>query len=270
MVNPRYLAAASLALALVACTPMPPSTSPSAPAAVLKEIAPTGKLRLGVVVTPAPGGTFAVKDSSGQPKGPPVTLGQALAQELGVPLEIVELPNSGELTDRLVAGALDVGFLPVDEARRQKLAFGPVYSEYDSAFLARPGAGLNDLPDVDRNGVRVAALSGTATLRALEGMLKHASLVRVNSVDEAMSALASSRADALALGRGSLAPLAAKLPGSHILKTGFRRASVAPAVARNRPLAQEYLTAYMQRAKQSGLVRRAFDEAGLAELPVTP
>jgi ABC-type amino acid transport substrate-binding protein len=85
MGNPfRWLALALAVLALsVACAarPAPPS------AALLKEVAPSGTLRVGVVVGPARSAFFAVQEQ-GQPSGVTVELGTQLAQKLGVPVEI--------------------------------------------------------------------------------------------------------------------------------------------------------------------------------------
>ncbi len=56
--------------------------------------------------------------------------------ELGVPrLEFVVAPNTGELVDALEAGRIDVSFMPVDDERKKRIDFGPVYFEVESTYL---------------------------------------------------------------------------------------------------------------------------------------
>ena len=60
------------------------------------------------------------------------------------------------------------------------------------------------------------------------------------------------------------------LPGSRILDGSFLQTGIAIAVPKNRPNALAYATVFMEDAKASGMVRRAFDDAGLKDLVVTP
>src|SRR5256885_1652125 len=90
------------------------------------------------------------------------------------------------------------------------------------------------------------------------------------SVEEAMALLRAGKADAFALSRDSLPPLAAQLPGSCIVDGGFQQTAIAIAVPKNRPNALAYVTAFLQQAKASGSVRRALDKAGFPNEPVAP
>src|SRR5262245_14537782 len=94
-----------------------------ADAAALKELVPTGKLRLAIAVAPSPSAQFAVKDGDSY-RGVAVTLGRALAEPLGVPLEIIPHQASGEIQNSASANRWDVAFLPVDEERKKFVDFG--------------------------------------------------------------------------------------------------------------------------------------------------
>ena len=74
----------------------------------------------------------------------------------------------------------------------------------------------------------------------------------------------------MALSRDSLAPLAVGLPGAHIVDGGFQHTGIAIAVPKNRPQALAYVTAFVEDAKVSGVVRRALDDAGFKDEPVAP
>src|SRR5437764_110767 len=62
--------------------------------ATMKELATTGKLRVGVVAAPSMSAFFVTKDAAGQPRGVTADLGAALAKKLGVPVEFMVAPNS--------------------------------------------------------------------------------------------------------------------------------------------------------------------------------
>jgi polar amino acid transport system substrate-binding protein len=100
--------------------------------------------------------------------------------------------------------------------------------------------------------------------------LKNTTIVAVRSVGEATEMLRADAADAFALTHDALPALAARLPGSRILNGSFLQTGIAIAVAKNRPNALAYATAFMEDAKASGMVRRAFDDAGLKDLVVAP
>jgi polar amino acid transport system substrate-binding protein len=232
------------------------------------EIAPTGNLRVGVVSAPARSAFFVVKDAGGEPRGVTVDLGKELAHKLGVPVGFFVASNSGELVDAMSSAALDIAFMPIDEQRRERVDFGPVYFVIESTYLVRPGSDIKRLSDVDRPNVRVIGIANTATIRGAARSLKNTTIAPVKSVAEATERLRAGAADAFALTHDALPPLAARLPGSRILDGSFMQTGIAIAVPKNRPNALAYATAFMEYAKASGGVRRAFDDAGLTDLVV--
>jgi ABC-type amino acid transport substrate-binding protein len=128
-------------------------------------------------------------------------LGKALAEKLGVPVAFVAFGSSGELANAAEAGAWDVAFMPVDDERRQKLAFGPDYVLFQSTYLVPPGSPIQRFEEVDRPGVRVFGVENTTTARSAARALKQATLTNVKSGDDIYEAARSGKADAVALGR---------------------------------------------------------------------
>ena len=62
------------------------------------EIAPTGKLRVAIAISPAGGAFWSTKSESGGYAGVPFDLGKEMAAQLGVPVEYVvgrDLPAEG-------------------------------------------------------------------------------------------------------------------------------------------------------------------------------
>jgi polar amino acid transport system substrate-binding protein len=205
-----------------------------------------------------------VRDPNGKLSGVTVDLGTALANRLGVSVEFTEAHNSGELTDALASGAIDVTFIPIDDERRKKMDFGPVYFVSESTYLVPAGSEIKHLADVDRSEVRVVVEANTATMRTASRLLKKAKITPVRSIEEALEMLRAGKADAFALTRQALRPLAAHVPGSRILEGAFQQLSTAVAVPKNRPNSLAYVTAFMEDAKASGVVQRALDNAGVA------
>ena len=236
----------------------------------VKELVPTGKLRVGVVFAPAASPFFVVKEANGEPRGVTVDLARELGRKLDAPVEFMVVPNSGLVTDATESGAIDVAFMPVDEERKKRVDFGPAYFMIESTYLATGASGIKTVAEVDRPNVRVVGIANTTTIRAAGRSLKNTSISAVASVDEAMAMLQSGKADAFALSRDSLPPFVAQLPGSRIVEGGFQQTGIAIAVPKNRPNALAYVTAFMESAKISGVVRRALDRAGFANDPVAP
>src|SRR5580692_6385789 len=68
------------------------------------EIAPTGRLRVAIAISPAGGAFWSTKSENGGYAGVPVELGKAMALRLGVGVEYVVHQNSGEITDAAAKG----------------------------------------------------------------------------------------------------------------------------------------------------------------------
>jgi len=235
----------------------------------MKELSPTGTLRVGVVFAPVMSTFFVIKDDTRKPKGVTVDIGEALAKKLNLPVEFVLYPNSGQVTDAVESGAVDVGFMPVDEQRRQRLAIGPDYVRAESTYMVTAASGAKTVDDVDKAGMRVIGIANTTTIRAAERMLKNTTIAPVTSVDDAIAAMKEGKADAFALGRDSLPPYVKQVPGSRITDGHFQQMGIAIATQKGKPQALAAITDFLNEAKKDGTVRRALDAGGFAD-PVAP
>jgi polar amino acid transport system substrate-binding protein len=144
---------------------------------VMKELAPTGKLRVGVAYAPAPTPVFVARDAAGGVHGVPRDLGAALAKALGVEADLIVKATTAELTDSLAAGAIDIGFMPADDARRPRVDFSPPYFTIESTYLAAGATDIRTMADVDRPDVTVVGITGSTTLAAAGRSLKAAKVV---------------------------------------------------------------------------------------------
>jgi polar amino acid transport system substrate-binding protein len=117
--------------------------------------------------------------------------------------------------------------------------------------------------------MRVIGIAGTATIRLVTRTLKNTTISPVTSVDDAVSAMRDGKADAFALGRDSLPPYIAQVPGSRMTEGAFHHLPIAIAVSKGKPAALAAVTEFMDEAKKNGTVRKALDAAGY-EVPVAP
>jgi len=238
--------------------------------AAMHELAPTGKIRFGVAYAPEKSTFFIEKTAEGELRGVTVDLANELAQAVGRPVEFTAAPNTGVLTDALVAGTLDAAFMPVDAERRAKLGIGPVYAIGLNTYLVRGGSDIRTIADVDRPGVRVIGIANTTTIRGAAAALKETKIEPAVSVDAALEMLNAGKADAFALTHDTLRSLAPRVPGSRILDGSFREIQIAIVVPRGHTAALGYVSRWLESAKASGSVRRAFDRWGFTDADVAP
>lgn len=216
---------------------------------VLHELVPASKLRVGVAYAPALTPLFVVKDAAGEAHGVARDLGAELGKALGVPVEFFVAPTTGEVTNALASGAIDIGVMPADEDRRKRVDFAPPYFVIESTYLVADNPEIKAIADVDREGMTVVGIAGSATERAAARSLKVAKIVEAKTVDEAMTMMKAGTAQAFALTHDALPPLAPQVPGSRILDGAFQSFGVGMAVQKNHPAALAYIKAFIERAR---------------------
>jgi polar amino acid transport system substrate-binding protein len=236
----------------------------------LRELAPTGTLRGGVVVSPAPSAFFAIRDSKGEVQGVTIDLLRVFAATLKLPLELQVYENSGQVTDAVAGGSCNLAFMPRDAAREARVDFGPAYYLRASTYLVPAGSTIQSIEEINRPGVRIVAIANTTTARSARRTAPHASLEEVPSVDVMTEMAATGKGDAFALSHDSFAGLLPKLPGARVLAGHFQQTGIAVAVPKGRPAALKFATKLLENAKKSGLVRRALDAAGFKDAEVAP
>ncbi|HYT85204.1 MAG TPA: transporter substrate-binding domain-containing protein, partial [Burkholderiales bacterium] len=206
----RFMMVLFGALVLSSCA-MPPQVPPAA----RSELAPTGKLRVGInyqnflLVNKNP--------ASGEYSGIAVDLGRELGRRLGVPVELVPFETAGKLADAVKAGAWDVAFLANEPVRANEIAFSSAYLEIEAGYLVPAGSPIRSIAEVDREGVRIAVSAKSAYDLYLTRNLQRAKLLRAPTIDASYELFVRDKLDALAGLKPRLATDAEKLPGSRVL-----------------------------------------------------
>src|SRR6187402_1618789 len=149
------LAAALFAFAFSAYAQSPPTPSAAAKA----QLASTGKLRLGFTINNA---NYATQPPGDKPAGIGVDIGEALAAQLGVPLEIVRYNETSAVINDAAAGKWDVALLAVEASRKASMDFSAPYAISKNSYIVPAASPLRDIAEVDTKGVRVAVSNRTA------------------------------------------------------------------------------------------------------------
>jgi len=226
-------------------------------------LAPGGRMRVGIGIAPVSSAFWASRDAAGEPRGVTVTLARALAADAGATLDLVALNSSSEVVDGIAEGRLDVSFVPMDAERARRVGVGPNYYLSVSTLAVMPGVAITRVDQADTPDLTIVGVRGTTTLRSAERAFPRARFMAAVGVPEALGWMREGRAQAVALGMESLVTLLPQVPGLRILEGHFHALGTAIIVPPGRPEALAAATAWMERAKGDGTVRRALDAAGI-------
>lgn len=237
-------------------------------AAVRSELAPGGKLRVGLNLTNS--ATVTKDAQTGELRGVAVDLSRALAEEMGVVFEPVPYPSATKMAEAAGGGQWDMAFMAIDPARARVIAFTAAYMLVPNTYMVPPGSPIQTLADVDRPGVRIAVDERNATDLFLSRNLRHATLVRVAGEPAALELLRAGDVQVLATGRGLLLRHAANWPGARVLEGWFLAVEHGIGVPAGRDNGLAHLRDFVEQMKRSGRVQQMLDRQGTVGVFVAP
>ena len=224
-------------------------------------LAPTGRLRAAINL----GNILLVTGESpdGAPEGVSPSMARAIAERLGVEVELVSYASPGEVADALARDEWDIGLIAADPKRAETIAFAPAYVEIAATYLVPSGSPIQSIDQVDRPRVRIAISARSAYDLYLSRTLRHAELCRGKGLQGAYDRFVAEELDALAGLRPALIDNAGDLPGSRVLEGHFSTVKQAIGTRPGDPAALAFLTDFVLEARQSGLVQRLIDQHGV-------
>src|SRR6266699_5386791 len=128
------------------------------PSDVVKQLAPSGKLRAAINL----GNPVLAQGTPEAPRGVTVDLARELARRTGLALELVPFPAAGKVFEALKDGAWEVAFLAIEPVRAAEIAFTAPYVIIEGVYLVPVDSPLRAVADVDRDGMRIAVNKGSA------------------------------------------------------------------------------------------------------------
>ena len=234
----------------------PPSTD------AIAALAPTGTLRAAINLS-----NFLLvtgTDDDGSPIGPSPDMARALADALGVPIELTTYPSPGSVADAAVDDVWDVGNIGAEPARAVHINFSAAYAEIEATFMVPAGSTATSLADLDQPGVRIAVKDRAAYCLWLERNLQHGELVKVATLDDSFAAFVEHGLDANAGLRPRLTQDHDNAPTAQILDGSFATVQQAMGTPKSRGAAgAEYLAAFVEHAKATGFVARSIEYHGV-------
>ena len=237
-------------------------------ASLRNELAPTGKLRVGINYGNP---VLATRDpASGELRGVAVDLARELGRRIDLPVELVGFDAAGKMFEAVRAGAWDVAFLAIDPGRADEIDFTAAYIEIEGTYLVPAGSPFHAIEEIDRDKVRVGISAKSAYDLFLSRMMQRAELVRASGPDAAFELLMTGQVDVLAGVRQHLVANSVKLPGSRVFADRFMAIEQALGIPKSRAEAARYLREFIEEVKASGLVAGAIERAGVSGVSVAP
>ncbi|MGI9478133.1 MAG: transporter substrate-binding domain-containing protein [Hyphomicrobiaceae bacterium] len=235
---------------------------------VKAELTPTGKLRAAINMS-----NFLLvtgKAENGDPTGVSPDMAAEVARRLDVPLQLIPYPNPGALGDDADSGNWDIGNIGAEPQRAEKIAFSAAYCEIEATYLVPAGSPIETMADVDKPGVRISVTGRAAYGLWLQNNIKHAELVKTDSLDSAYEKFVTDKLDVLAGLRPRLISDVKNLPGARILDGQFSAVQQAIGTPKKNAEAAKWLAAFVEEAKASGMVAGFIAKHNVEGLSVAP
>lgn len=207
---------------------------------------------------------------TGEPGGVSVELARELARRLDVDLTFISYDAAGHVFADVDNNIWDLAFMAIDPVRAQRVAFTQPYVVIEGTYMVPADSPLADIPDVDRDGVRIAVGRGAAYELFLSRHIQHARLVHAPTSAAAVDLFAEQGLEAVAGVRQPLLAWAATHPGYRVMPGRFTVIEQAMAVPRRHEAAIAMLDDYVARAKAEGFVADALTRSGETAATVAP
>ncbi len=238
----------------------------TAPANVVKELAPTGRLQAALNL----GNMILVQTDpkSGEHKGVTVDLARELGRRLGVPVDFHPYDAAGKTFEAFKSGGLDIIFLAIEPVRAAEIEFTAPYVIIEGVYMVPKESKLKNVADVDAPDVRIAVNKASAYDLFLTRSLKHATLVRSDS--GGLDTFRDQKLEAVGGIKQPLAAYAAKNADVRVIDGRFMEIRQAMGTQKGRPAAAAYLRAFVEEMKASGFVADALKRSNQLDAAVAP
>jgi len=243
----------------------PAAQSVQASPEVLRDLAPSGKLRAAINYGNS---VLAQKGPDGAPRGVSADLAAELAKRLGVPVDYVPYEAAGKAFEGAKADAWDVGFIAIEPVRAQEIIFTAPYVIIEGTYMVPVNSPLKTVDDVDKDGIRMSVGLGSAYDLYLTRTIKHATVLRADAGGGSamIKKFLDEKLDAAAGVRQQLDAYARDHPEMRVMSGHFQeiqQAMAMPRIAdRPRTAGVAYLAAFVEEMKASGFVADALKRSG--------
>jgi polar amino acid transport system substrate-binding protein len=230
---------------------------------VLKDLAPTGTLRVAINL----GNIVLAQGTPDAPRGVTPELARELGRRLGVPVALVGFDAAGKAFEALKARTVDVIFLAIEPVRAAEIEFTPPYVLIEGVYMVPRGSALKTPADVDTPGIRIGVNKASAYDLYLTRTLRHATLVRS---EDGATTFVRDGLDAAGGVKQALMKFAAAHPDVRLIEERFMEIRQAMGVPKGHLAGAAYLTTFIEEMKASGFVADALRRSGQGDAAVAP
>ena len=235
---------------------------------VRAQLAPHGILYAAVYL-----GNFLLitgRSPAGEPTGIAPDICRAIAERLGVELNLQGFETQDEVVNSAADGKCGIVLVGSDPERAKRVTFTPAYVELEASYLVPANSSIVNVSQVDQPGIRIASFFKSAYDLWLQRNLKHATLVHADSVQASNELFVSENLDALAGLKTGLVSAAQKIPGTRILDGQFTGIQQAIATQKSHLEAIEFLSTCVEEFITTGLVTALIQKYQVQGLSVAP
>ena len=250
------LAALITPLLMVAAAAQSASPSPE----VLKDLAPTGRLRAGINL----GNSVLAQGTTQDPRGLSVDLARELAKRTNLPLDLVTFDAAGKVFDALKTNAWDIAFMAHEPRRADQIEFTAPYVEIEGTYMVLNESPLKSIDDVDKQGIRIAVGLNSAYDLYLTRTIKSATIVRAHTGGGSamIEMFFKDKLDVAAGVRQALEAYAKTDPKVRVMDGRFQVIAQAMGTPKGRTVAAGYLRTFIEEMKRSGFVAEGLKRSG--------
>ena len=154
---------------------MQQSMTPVQKATLIEQLAPRGHLRAGINMSNFL--LISTTTANNEPDGVSPAMARAIAEELGVEVELIQFNGPGDVADAALNDEWDIANIAAEAERARIVTFSPAYCEIQATYLLPPSSPVTDIDQVDVPGNRIAVKERSAYDLWLTANLEHATLV---------------------------------------------------------------------------------------------
>jgi polar amino acid transport system substrate-binding protein len=222
---------------------------------VVKELAPTGKLRASINL----GNLVLAQGSPDDPGGVTPALARELAKRLGVPCALTCFDGAGKAFEAMKSGLVDIVFLAIEPVRAAEIEFTAPYVIIEGCYAVPKDSALKSPADVDKPGIRIGVNRNSAYDLFLTRSLRHATLMR--SEDGAEDFLRN-KYEAAGGVKQALQKFIAQHPDVRLIDERFMEIRQAMGCVKGKLAGARYLRSFIEEMKASGFVANELKKSG--------
>lgn len=252
------------ALALAATS----AQAQTAPPEIVRELAPTGKLRAAINL----GNSVLAQGTMQEPRGLSVDLAREVAKRTGLTVELITFDAAGKVFEANKSGAWDIAFMAREPQRATEVEFTTPYVLIEGTYLVLKDSPLKTVDDVDKPGIKIAVGRNSAYDLFLTRNIKNAELVRAatGGCCQMVELFLDQKLDAAAGVKAALLDYAAKDPKVRVMDGRFQVIEQAMGTPKGRTAAAAWLKNFIEEMKRSGFVAEGLKRSNQTTATVAP